>query len=163
MEMAKSKTQMEKVVSLHIFALLAIPIIKIQLLSGQLEQIFLQLDFSFGLCQLSQIYFYVEILKYPGKYYAHFELNLKWARPRFPPPVDCQISADRSSDLVRQPSDCGIFLDFWHCVPGSLIIFADITLLLLQAVLMIEPACNMVFQPPSLMHVWPLEVLYIRS
>ena len=51
MEMAKSKTQMEKVVSL-----LARPIIKIQLLSGQLEQIFLQLDFSFGLCQLSQIY-----------------------------------------------------------------------------------------------------------
>ena len=67
MEMAKSKTQMEKVVSLHIFALPARPIIKIQLLSGQLEQIFLQLDFSFGLYQLSQIFFYVEILKYPGK------------------------------------------------------------------------------------------------
>ena len=67
MEMAKSKTQMEKVVSLHICAMLAWPIIKIQLLSGQLEQIFLQLDFSFGLYQLSQILFYVEILKYPGK------------------------------------------------------------------------------------------------
>ena len=145
---------MEKVVSLHICTLLARPIIKIQLLSGQLEQIFLQLDFSFGLCQLSQIYL---------KSWNTQASNLKWARPRFPPPVDCQISADRSSDLVRQPSDCGIFLDFWHSVPGSLIIFAHITLLLLQAVLMIEPTCNMVFQPPSLMHVWPLEVLYIRS